>query len=139
MQHHIVYREKCRYAGWPANYGIWSWGNEIVVGFVVGSPKPDSQFHARDRSKPFVTMQGRSLNGGRTWDVKPMPVQSPGGRALSADEHVIETFKLSTAIHQKTGSIPQACQEAVDFPDIPGADALDDVLEHPGNVSEAMH
>ena len=31
-----IYRESGRFAGWPANYGIWSWENEIVVGFTVG-------------------------------------------------------------------------------------------------------
>ena len=29
----MVYKEPGRFGGWPANHGIWSWGNEIVVGF----------------------------------------------------------------------------------------------------------
>ena len=29
--HRKVYFEPGRYGGWPANYGIWSWGDEIVV------------------------------------------------------------------------------------------------------------
>ena len=29
----LVYKEPGRFGGWPANHGIWSWGNEIVVGF----------------------------------------------------------------------------------------------------------
>ena len=41
MEHIEIYREKGRYAGWPANYGIWSWGDEIVVGFTLGYINPD--------------------------------------------------------------------------------------------------
>ena len=33
LKHASVYKEAGRYGGWPANHGIWSWGNEIVVGF----------------------------------------------------------------------------------------------------------
>ena len=28
----VVFRESGRFGGWPANNGIWSWGDEIVVG-----------------------------------------------------------------------------------------------------------
>ena len=28
MQHVTVYRDPNRYAGWPANYGMWAWGDE---------------------------------------------------------------------------------------------------------------
>ena len=59
MQHITVYRDPNRYAGWPANYGIWSWGDEIVAGFTVGYPNPQGGFHARDRTWPFVAMQAR--------------------------------------------------------------------------------
>ena len=30
-KHVIVYREAGRFAGWPANHGAWSWGEEIVL------------------------------------------------------------------------------------------------------------
>ena len=33
MHHVTVYREAGRYARWPANNGVWIWGDEIVVGF----------------------------------------------------------------------------------------------------------
>ncbi|MCA9414372.1 MAG: hypothetical protein KC944_24380, partial [Candidatus Omnitrophica bacterium] len=32
----VVYKEDGRFGGWPANHGIWSWGNEILVGFSAG-------------------------------------------------------------------------------------------------------
>ncbi len=47
MQHATIYREEGRYAGWPANYGIWSWGDEIVVGFTVGYHKTVSGISGR--------------------------------------------------------------------------------------------
>jgi len=31
-RHLKVFYEKSRFAGWPANNGIWQWGNEILVG-----------------------------------------------------------------------------------------------------------
>ena len=43
MKHVTLYREEGRYAGWPANYGIWCWENEIVVGFTVGTHNPDEE------------------------------------------------------------------------------------------------
>ena len=73
MQHIIVYRQPGRYAGWPANYGIWSWGDEIVVGFTLGYFDMAGGFHTRDKSKPFLAMQARSLDGGLRWDVQPTP------------------------------------------------------------------
>ena len=66
MTHSIVYREPGRYAAWPANCGIWSWGNEIDVGFVTGYHDPAGTFHARDTGKPFELMQARSIDDGET-------------------------------------------------------------------------
>src|SRR5690554_72725 len=39
IQHGIVFYEEGRFGGWPANNGIWSWDNEILVGFVVADHK----------------------------------------------------------------------------------------------------
>jgi hypothetical protein len=88
LKHITIYKEPGRYAAWPANYGIWSWGNEIVVGFTSGYHLTDGGFHARDRSKPFTTMQARSLDGGETWQTEIMPVRTPGNRGLSTGEHL---------------------------------------------------
>ncbi len=94
MQHFTVYREKDRFAGWPANYGIWSFGYEIVVGFTVGYLKIGEGFHGRDRSRPFVTMLGRSRDGGKSWEVNGFPGKTPGNRALSVDEHLEGHLKI---------------------------------------------
>ena len=37
IKHVTVYSQAGRYGGWPANHGVWSWGNEILVGFSAGS------------------------------------------------------------------------------------------------------
>jgi hypothetical protein len=87
MQHVVVYRKNGRFAGWPANYGVWSWGNEIVTGFTEGALKPNPGFHAIDNTRPVATMQARSLDGGASWTVGPTPAERPGGGAISADEH----------------------------------------------------
>ncbi len=108
MRQVILYREPHRYAGWPANYGIWAWGNEIVVGFTVGYHKSDAGFHRRDRSKPFTAMQARSLDGGETWRVSETPCALPGKGMLSANEHGLNHEKLEAAGAYRT-------PEAVDF------------------------
>ena len=84
MQQVTIYREAGRYAGWPANTGIWSWGDEIVVGFSLGYHDSGGGFHTRDRSKPFINAQGRSLDGGQTWEVREDPRRTPGKEGENA-------------------------------------------------------
>lgn len=95
-----VYREPGRFAGWPANYGIWGWGDEIVTGFTTSILKADAGFHARDRSRPADNLQARSMDGGRTWTVGAFPGHRPGGRAVSADEHMVDGLKLEEVLRQ---------------------------------------
>ena len=89
MNQITIYNEPGRFAGWPANYGIWNWGDEIVVSFTVGAMDVDGGFHARDKTQPFVTRQARSLDGGLTWEVAEPNMATPGDRGLSADEHMV--------------------------------------------------
>lgn len=102
MREHVtVFREKGRFAGWPANYGIWSWEDEIVVGFTVGYLGKDpevSGFHLRDKTRPFDPMQARSIDGGETWEVIPTPCKTPGGTGLAADEHVVPSLQTGHAV-----------------------------------------
>ena len=65
----IVYKQADRFAGWPANNGIWSWNNEIVVGFTLGYHKEKSG-HTIDRDRPSGPQQARSLDGGVTWTIE---------------------------------------------------------------------
>lgn len=115
MEHITLYREPGRYAGWPANYGIWAWGDEVVVGFTAGYHDSAGGFHARDRSRPFVAMQARSRDGGHTWQVAPTPCRTPGSRGLSADEHVRPELWTLAAIEQGLENAPTPCPGGVNF------------------------
>ncbi|HEY64391.1 MAG TPA: exo-alpha-sialidase [Caldilineae bacterium] len=115
MRHITVYREKGRFAGWPANYGIWSWGDEIIVGFTVGYTDPKGGFHARDKSRPFLPMQARSLDGGLTWEVQETPARSPGNRGFSADEHMQPELSARRALELGLENAPVDCPGGIDF------------------------
>lgn len=69
-QNIIVFREPGRYGGWPANHGLWQWGDELVVGFTAAWFKHATNDHAVDRGKPFEEWQARSLDGGLTWKIE---------------------------------------------------------------------
>jgi hypothetical protein len=113
VEHITIYRETGHYAGWPANYGIWSWGAEIVVGFTRGYHQSGAQFHTRDMSRPFVTMQARSLDGGETWQTALTPCRVPGNRGLSADEHVNPELAIGDPYRGDFAPVP--CPGGVDF------------------------
>ena len=66
-RHVKVYFEKGMFGGWPANHGIWIWGEEILVGFGMGHYKDHGLRHHIDREKPEIPMLARSLDGGETW------------------------------------------------------------------------
>ncbi|MCA9062411.1 MAG: exo-alpha-sialidase [Planctomycetaceae bacterium] len=71
LQHQIVYQHDGHFAGWPANNGIWNWGDEIVVGFTLGHYRknPDGG-HDIDRERPSTTRQARSRDGGVSWETE---------------------------------------------------------------------
>jgi hypothetical protein len=73
----VVYRESGRYGGWPANHGIWSWGNEILVGFEAGYFKQSKERHSIDWDRPAEHLLARSLDGGETWKVERHPELRP--------------------------------------------------------------
>ncbi|SVB91747.1 uncharacterized protein METZ01_LOCUS244601 [marine metagenome] len=88
IEHEVVYRSDGQYAGWPANYGMWSWQDEVVTGFTLGFHDNEGGFHSRDTKRPFVSMQSRSLDGGKTWETAEAPLLAPGDIAISAGEHM---------------------------------------------------
>lgn len=70
----VVYQEAGRYAAWPANHGIWSWGNEILVGFQSGYfQRHTPELHPIDHDRPAEDLLARSLDGGETWTVEKHP------------------------------------------------------------------
>lgn len=69
IQHIIVFSEDGKYGGWPANHGIWSWGNEILIGFVEADYKETTPgLHTYDSSSSR-NRYARSLDGGATWEI----------------------------------------------------------------------
>lgn len=109
-----VYREAGRFAGWPANYGMWAWGDEVLVGFVVGWTGRLEGVHARDTSRPFVPVFARSFDGGRTWLREPFTGRAPGAESLSADEHVDAPLRAAPKLRDSDFAPPQ---QPIDFAD----------------------
>jgi len=71
ISHVEVFKEEGRFAGWPANHGIWSWGDEILVRFNVGwleqKGKNKHAYNSGIEGPEYVW--ARSLDGGVTWKV----------------------------------------------------------------------
>jgi len=120
LKHVTVYSVAGRYGGWPANHGIWSWNNEIVVGFSAAYYKwggPDR--HPYDRERPEEPFLARSLNGGDSWSIEPTPAlvppegmyvaKGPGGTASDLTEPIdfaqpgfTMTFRMKDAQNGKS-------------------------------------
>jgi hypothetical protein len=64
-QHVRVYGEKDKFAGWPANWGMWNWGNEVLVGYTQADHL-DKNGHSYNQPTS-VAKFSRSLDGGKTW------------------------------------------------------------------------
>jgi hypothetical protein len=114
-QHVIVYREEGKFAGWPANYGMWAWGDEIVVSFTQCTHLAHAGFHARTHELPAYPLQARSLDGGLTWETIRTPAASPGGRGFSADEHMNPELRVARAIELGLEPLPAPCPGGIDF------------------------
>src|SRR5680860_680721 len=69
VAHEIVFSEDGKYGGWPANHGIWTWDNEILIGFVKASyTLKKLGLHTYDISTS-KNKYARSLDGGVTWKI----------------------------------------------------------------------
>ena len=87
IKHGIVYGEPGRFGGWPANNGVWIWGDEILVAFSRGYYKENKKGHSIDRDKPTQKAMARSLDGGESWELEipeklassTKPILCPGG------------------------------------------------------------
>ncbi len=67
-QHLPVFHEEDAFAGWPANNGIWRYGNEILVGFILAKHK-DTDGHSYD-NETARRMFARSVDGGESWVIE---------------------------------------------------------------------
>jgi hypothetical protein len=77
LEHGVVFGESDKFAAWPANNGVWSWGDEILVGLTYGRYKVkdghDIRYKVKDGhdiEKPNFNVLGRSTDGGRTWKME---------------------------------------------------------------------
>ncbi|MBS0264939.1 MAG: exo-alpha-sialidase [Planctomycetes bacterium] len=118
--HVDVYRKPGRFGGWPANHGIWSWGQEILVGFSAGFHKDlGPEFHNIDRERPEEHLLARSLDGGRTWAIEdPAPqkvlIGTKGMRhgTLPTEHTEPEPVRLSTPINFTHPDFAMTCRMA---------------------------
>ena len=104
-KHVVLARAAGRYGGWPANHGIWAWGNEILVGFSWGhmSGGTAAGGHPIDRKQPEEHMLARSLDGGETWKLEKaaglIPPPKPGNIAgVPTDPGGKDVVDLTTPI-----------------------------------------
>src|SRR5262249_24314536 len=86
IRHVKVYAVPGRFGGWPANHGLWAWGDEILVGVSAGHFKDNGPGrHAIDHHKPEEHLLARSRDGGKTWSIEDPAAQGaliPTGAAL---------------------------------------------------------
>ncbi|MGE3316779.1 MAG: sialidase family protein [Planctomycetaceae bacterium] len=64
VEHTIAAIAKDRFHGWPANNGVWQWGDEILVGFTQGDFVIKGGHNIAGREDSLLS---RSTDGGRTW------------------------------------------------------------------------
>lgn len=106
-RHVTVFHEAGRFAGWPANNGVWNWGDEIVVGFTLGYYKKNPQGgHDIDPDRPSVSRQARSIDGGETWSVEvPSFQHEEGGEMVAAKlESAIDFSDPDLALRFRRGA-----------------------------------
>jgi hypothetical protein len=104
IQNIVVYKESKRFAGWPANHGIWIWGDEIVVGFERGYFHFNDQRHSIDWDQPAEHVLARSLDSGQTWTLEhPDSLKPPPGS------------KVANVLTEPGGKIPVDCPGGIDF------------------------
>jgi hypothetical protein len=101
-EHVTVFHEKGRYGGWPANIGIWSWDNEILVGFIDAEFRQTGTFHTYDRSTAR-TKFARSLDGGHTWTIE--DAYERGHTARAFDHELPDDIAVT----------PKKLKEKIDF------------------------
>lgn len=100
IKHLKVYYEEGMFAGWPANNGIWSWEDEILVGFVAAEHM-ERRGHTYDSSTSKYKY-ARSFDGGESWEIE--DAYESGHTAIAHDHRDIEAI-----------STPQELNEPINF------------------------
>src|SRR5690554_6336111 len=103
IEHKVVFQQDEKYGGWPANHGIWAWGDEILVGFVAASYKQShAGLHTYEPSSA-ENRYARSIDGGETWEIQ--DAFSIGQTAWGHDNNIspdraVKPEPLKEAIHE---------------------------------------
>ena len=81
--HVDVYANSREFAAWPANEGLWAWGNEILSAAWVSEYLEDGAIHNHAPDKPKRIQFSRSFDGGLTWEQELHDNIPPPGSSLS--------------------------------------------------------
>jgi hypothetical protein len=92
--HVEVFQKDGRFAAWPANGGMWVWGNEILVCYTEADHLGTTG-HTYDSTTAW-SMFARSLDGGQTWTREDAHAQ--GITASGHDHRVHQGVPLRTLI-----------------------------------------
>ncbi|MCC5928798.1 MAG: exo-alpha-sialidase [Cyclobacteriaceae bacterium] len=100
VQHISVYHEAGKFAAWPANGGMWAWGDELLVCYSVADHEV-KQGHTYD-IKTARNQFSRSRDGGLSWQVE--NAWDGGIKGLAMDHQVGDS-----------AVVPVPLTEAIDF------------------------
>ncbi|MAX24107.1 MAG: hypothetical protein CMJ19_06330 [Phycisphaeraceae bacterium] len=78
--HGVIFSDPRLFAGWPANYGIWQWDDEVLVSFALSPYQQRGDFHNIDDKAYQCEVFARSLDAGKTWQIETHPEVSIPGR-----------------------------------------------------------
>jgi hypothetical protein len=98
-EHVTVFQKDGRFAAWPANGGMWAWGDEILVCYTEADHLKTTG-HTYDRATAW-SLFARSLDGGQTWNREDAHAQ---GITASGHDH---------SLHQ--GQPLRTLTEPIDF------------------------
>lgn len=109
VRHVKVYQEPGMFGGWPANFGIWSWGDEILVGFAKGYHKDlGPERHNIDRERTEWHLLARSLDGGETWSIE--DPGKTGALVMPCTEGCHGVARTDVQARE-----PRSCKEGINF------------------------
>ena len=69
-EHGVVHAGPGQFNGWPANNGMWSWDEEVLVRFTNGYFRSDAGFHDIDPDRSRGSLYARSFDGGDSWAIE---------------------------------------------------------------------
>lgn len=107
LSHTVVYGEEGKFGGWPANHGMWNWGDELLVGFSIGTHRDLGERHNIDRDMPEYHVLARSLDGGDTWSL-----ERPDQRGMLINEG---GMRHGTTDPSQTEPAPRPLEEPIEF------------------------